>query len=330
MPLISVIIPVYNAEATIQETTQSVLNQTLSDLELIVINDGSQDSTLEIVSSIPDPRIKVFSYPNSGPQKSRNRGIEKATGEYLAFLDADDLWTPDKLDAQFQALQTHPEAAVAYSWTDWIDEKGQFWRRGTYISASGDVQAKLLLIDFIGSGSNPLIRRQALEKVGNFDESLVGGQDWDMWLRLAACYPFAVVPKPQVLYRKSLSSNSWSNNVERQEKGFENVISKALEQAPESIKSLKGDIISNRYKCLVVDALERPSSRQRGLTAARFLWIALRNDPSLIQARVLVKVVLRMTIVTLLPPQQAQGLLAKLGKFADVHALYGYLRSEPF
>jgi glycosyltransferase involved in cell wall biosynthesis len=329
MPVISVIIPVYNAEATIRETIQSVLNQTFSDFELIVINDGSQDSTLEIISNIPDPRIKVFSYPNSGPQKSRNRGIKKATGDYLAFLDADDLWTPDKLDAQFQALEAHPEAAVAYSWTNWVDEKGQFWRRGTYISASGDVQAKLLLIDFIGSGSNPLIRRQALEKVGNFDESLVGGQDWDMWLRLAAYYPFAVVPKPQVLYRKSLTSNSWSNNVERQEKGFKNVMAKALEQAPESIKSLRGDIISNRYKCLVVDALERPSSRQRGLTAARFLWIALSNDPSLLQARVLVKVVLRMTIVTLLPPQQAQALLAKLGKLAEVHALYGYLRSDP-
>ncbi|MGL5192222.1 MAG: glycosyltransferase family 2 protein, partial [Chroococcales cyanobacterium] len=125
MPTISVIIPAYNAEKTIQETIESVLNQTFPDFELIVINDGSTDRTLEIVSGLTDSRLQVFSFPNSGPQKSRNRGISLATGDYLSFIDADDLWTPDKLERQLQSLQEHPEAAVVYSWTDFIDESGQ-------------------------------------------------------------------------------------------------------------------------------------------------------------------------------------------------------------
>jgi glycosyltransferase involved in cell wall biosynthesis len=314
MPLISVVVPAYNAEKTIKATVDSVLNQSFSDLELIVVNDGSKDSTLDILSDIKDSRLKVFSHSNSGPQISRNRGIQEATGEYISFLDADDLWTSDKLESQFNTLQANPEAAVAYSWTDWIDESDRFLRRGTHISATGDVFAKLLLIDFVESGSNPLIRRHALDAVGNFDESLVGGQDWDMWLRLAAKFP---------------NSNSWSNNVERQEIGFKRVIEKALSEAPDSVKRYQKDIISNRYKCLIVDALERPAGRKRALTTARFLWIALKNDPSLIQARVLAKVVLKTTLVALLSDRQAQALFTKLGSLSDVKALHGYLRLDP-
>nr|WP_290223445.1 glycosyltransferase [Trichocoleus desertorum] len=328
MPQISVVIPAYNAEKTIKATIDSVLSQTFSDFELIVVNDGSLDTTLNIVANIQDPRIKLISQPNSGPQKSRNRGIREAQGEYLSFLDADDLWTPDKLEAQLKALQANPDAAVAYSWTNWIDETGQFIRRGAYVNATGNVYEKLLLIDFVESGSNPLVLRQALDEIGNFDESLVGGQDWDMWLRLAARYPFTVVASPQILYRKYPNSNSWSNNVERQELGFKRVIEKALTHAPEAIQRRKKDILANRYKCLVVDALERPAGQKRGLTAARFLWVALRNDPALLRARVLVKLVLRTAVVISLPPPLAQVLLLKAENLLDVRALYGYLRIE--
>lgn len=327
MPLISVIIPAYNAEKTIRETVTSVLTQTFSDFELIVINDGSQDSTLVHLASIPDPRLTVFSYPNAGAQRSRNRGIEHATGAYLAFLDADDLWTPDKLEAQYHALQVDPQAAVAYSWTNWIDETGNFLRRGSYSRATGNVFLQLLLSDFIENGSNPLIRREAIAQVGHFDESLVGGQDWDMWLRLAARFPFTVVPKPQILYRQSPSS--WSTHVERQEAGFKKVIEKALAQLPDATPKLKRQIIANRYKCLTVDALQGKVDRRQGLIAARFLGVALRHDPSLLRAKVLLKVLVNIAAFVLLPPQPAQELLNKLGNLSNVEALHGYLQLEP-
>ena len=329
MPLVSIIIPAYNAEKTIQGTIESVLNQTITDFELIVINDGSQDSTLDIASSIQDHRIKVSSYPNAGPNHSRNRGLAQATGDYVSFLDADDLWTQDKLEAQIKALQANPEASVAYSWTNWMNEAGQFLRRGSYVSVSGNVYAKLLLVDFIESGSNPLIRKQALVEVGGFDESLLAAQDWDMWLRLAARYHFVAVPSAQVLYR--VSANSWSSNICRVEKASLQVIERAFAQKEAaSIQHLKKHSIANRYNGLTFKTLEGPPGRQQSLTAARFLWHAVSNEPSLLRARVILKVIFKIATMALLPPQQAQTLFKKFKNLSNINALHGYLKVDPF
>src|SRR4028119_270042 len=125
MPTISVIVSAYNAEQTILETITSVLNQTFSNFELLVINDGSTDRTLELLSTVKDPRLKIFSYPNGGVSVARNRGITQASGEFIAVLDADDLWTVDKLELQLAALQEHPEAGLAYSWAYYMDEQAK-------------------------------------------------------------------------------------------------------------------------------------------------------------------------------------------------------------
>jgi len=326
MSLISVIIPVYNGEKTIQETIESVLNQTFTDFELIVINDGSQDATLEIVERIQDPRLKAFSYTNAGQATSRNRGISHACGEYISFIDADDLWTPDKLEAQLRALQDNSQAAVAYSWTKCIDELGNFSRRGSHISVNGDVYAKLLLIDFIENGSNPLIRAQAIAEVGGFDESMTPSEDRDLWLRLAARYHFVAVPSPQVLYRQS--ANSASANILRMEAASLRVIEQAFSQAPEFLQYLKQSSLANIYKGLTFKALESPLDRQRGLTAARLLWNAVKNDPALLRSRVILKVLFKIAVVTLLPPQQAQALLAKAKGLANTTTLLGYLQLD--
>jgi glycosyltransferase involved in cell wall biosynthesis len=326
MPVISVIIPVYNGEKTIRETIESVLSQTFKDFELIVINDGSKDTTLEIVERIQDPRLKVFSYRNAGQATSRNRGIAHACGEYISFIDADDLWTPNKLEAQLRALQDNPQAAVAYSWTKCIDEFGQFSRRGSHISVTGDVYAKLLLIDFIENGSNPLIRTQALAEVGGFDESMTPSEDRDLWLRLAARYHFVAVPSPQILYRQSV--NSESANVLRMEAASLRVIEQAFTQAPESLQHLKKHSLANIYKGLTFKALEGPPEQQRGLTAARLLWHCVRNDPALLRSRVILKVLFKIAAMTLLPPQQAQALLNKAKGLANTTTLLGYLQLD--
>jgi glycosyltransferase involved in cell wall biosynthesis len=308
MPKISVIIPAYNGEQTIKETIKSVLSQTLSQFEIIVINDGSQDKTLEVVSSILDPRLKVLSYPNAGVSVSRNRGISQAGGDYVSFLDADDLWTPDKLESQLKALQANPQAAVAYSWTDWIDESGQFLRSGGHISVNGDVYAKLLLRDFVESGSNPLIRRQALTEVGGFDKSLNLAADWDMWLRLAARYEFVAVPSSQILYR--VSPNSMSSNVWKMEAESLQIIERAFAVAPESLQHLKREVLGNRYKYLTFKSLEGTPERKKGLAAVRFLWQMVRYDRSmLLRSQILAIVLVKIAIATLLPSQLSQALL---------------------
>jgi glycosyltransferase involved in cell wall biosynthesis len=308
MPNISVIIPVYNAEETIKETIESVLSQTFSQFEIIVINDGSQDKTLEIVYRILDPRLKVLSYPNAGVSVSRNRGISQAAGDYVSFLDADDLWTPDKLETQLKALQANPQAAVAYSWTDWIDESGQFLRSGGHITVNGDVYAKLLLRDFVESGSNPLIRRQALTEVGGFDKSLNLAADWDMWLRLAARYEFVAVPSSQILYR--VSPNSMSSNVWKMEAESLQIIERAFAVAPESLQHLKREVLGSRYKYLTFKSLEGTPERKKGLAAVRFLWQMVRYDRSmLLRSQILAIVLVKIAIATLLPSQLSQALL---------------------
>jgi len=311
-PIISVILPVYNGEKTIKETVRSVLSQTFSEFELIIINDGSADSTVDIVSSIEDERIKVFSYPNAGQPASRNRGIAQAQGDYIAFIDADDLWTADKLEAQYKALQDNPQAALAYSWTDWIDESGELLKRGSYITESGDVLSKLLLNDFVANGSNPLIRRQALLDVGGFDESLSNAHDWEMWLRLAMRYPFVAVPSPQVLYRKSTSS--MSANIWGMERSSIQVIEKALNQAPASLQNLKPGILGNRYKYLTYRALEWPLERKKGFAALKFLSTAIRYDPSLLlRFKLIVIVLTKIGMAILVPSYLSRGAKMKIG-----------------
>jgi glycosyltransferase involved in cell wall biosynthesis len=173
MPLVSVIIPVYNADRTLLETVDSVQNQTLTNIEIIIINDGSTDRTLDIIQNISDARVKVFSYKNGGLPTARNRGIAQATGEFISFIDADDLWTPDKLARQLAALEAHPEAAVAYSWTQTIDEQGHWLHQYHSVFLEGDVYPEILVNNFVSNGSNVLVRKEAILSVGEFDSTLI-------------------------------------------------------------------------------------------------------------------------------------------------------------
>ncbi|MBZ8182200.1 glycosyltransferase [Oscillatoria salina] len=323
MTLISVIIPAYNAQKTIKETIESVLKQTFPDFELIIINDGSQDSTLEIIQEIKDPRIRVFSYQNSRQAVSRNRGISRATGEYIAFLDADDLWTPDKLEKQLTALQTNPEAAVAYSWTNWIDESSQFLRRGSYLSFNGYVYPQLLQINFLENGSNPLIRREALETVGGFEPSLTPAEDLDLYLRLAARYSFVAVQSPQILYR--VSSDSMSANLDNLESACLRVFARAYTDAPESLLPLKSYSLGNLYKYLTFKALAGTPKSKDSFAAAQYFWQAVKNDPQLLKARVSLKLLLQIATILILPAQEAQNLLRK-SKLNNLNPLLGYIK----
>jgi glycosyltransferase involved in cell wall biosynthesis len=330
MPLISVVVPVYNGEKTIRETIESVLNQTFKDLELIIINDGSKDATLEIVSKIQDPRIQVFSYPNAGLSASRNRGISQATGEYISFIDADDLWTQDKLENQLKALQSNPQAALAYSWTNFIDEVGNFLRRGGYISVTSNTLATLLLVNFVENGSNPLIRTHVFKEVGGFDELLRSAEDLDMWLRLAVRYDFVAVPKPQVLYRMSANSMSSNKNIVTHEKSIVQVLERAFNQAPASVQHLKRVSFANWYKYFIFKVLDGEPTQLQGLLALRYLLIVLKNDPMLVQKPVFRTVVLKMVIALFLPPQIARRLPNKIKRLADISLIFQSMQKTPF
>ena len=304
MPLISVIVPAYNAEETIGETIRSVLNQTLTDFELIVVNDGSQDNTLEVISRFDDPRLKVFSYPNAGVSATRNRGVTHAVGTYVSFIDADDLWTADKLEAQLQALQKEPEAAVAYSWTDMIDKEGRLMGHGDRVTYSGSVHTELLVRFFISSASNALICRKAVIESGGFDEALAGAADWDFFLRLARRFSFVAVPKVGILYRIA-NSNAMSSNLQRQEEECVKVINLAFAQAPQSLQHFKQRSLANIYQYLYYKAIENAYTRSQGSLAARYHWRAIKADSSILKYRIYtnLRIYLKILVLLVLPPR---------------------------
>lgn len=331
MPKVSVIICVYNGETTIARSIDSVLNQTFTDFELLVINDGSRDRTLEVVTRFEDARLQVFSSRNSGLAASRNRGLAIARGEYISFLDADDLWSADKLESQVKVLEETPDAAVAYSWVDRIDEGDRLICSGGHHTAAGNVLAHLLLADITDSGSNALIRSAAFREVGLYEESMKSGQDWDMAIRLAARYEFAVVPRSQVFYRAS--SSSISANVLRLEAGCLKTIDRAFQLAPESLQYLKRYSLANLYKYLAFQSLKHPIRRRRdGLLPLRFLASAIWNDPSFIrQSKLALSILLKSTIRSLFPIQSSQAILqSKLtGSLSYPEELLMYMHGNP-
>jgi glycosyltransferase involved in cell wall biosynthesis len=307
MPQVSVIIPAYNAERTIKQTIESVQQQTFRDFELIVINDGSKDRTLELVQSINDERLKIFSYENGGVCVARNRGIAHATGEFIAFLDADDLWTPDKLELQVAALKQHPQAGVAYSWTYFmdVDEQGEassFLPSPPY-AFTGHVYKRLLVSDFVHSGSNPLVRRQAIESVGGFDPSCAGCADWDYWLRLSAHWSFVVVPQHQIFYRRA--AGCMSSNVEVMRKEALIAMEKAYRAAPPELQYLKTHTLANLHKYCSGLYLQHSSDRKGIQQAGQDLWLAIRIRPQNLLDHTLQKLIIKFLLKGIFPPRIA-------------------------
>ncbi len=327
MPKISVIIPAYNAEKTIKKTIESVLNQTLSDFELIVINPNSSDSTSNIISQIQDSRLQVFNYSQANVAINRNRGFSHATGEFITFLDADDLWTPDKLEAQYTALVENPEAGVAYSWTDCIDETGNFLRGCGHPTLAGDVFPHLLVTNFIICGSNVMIRRKALMEVGGFDESLTNAEDMDMWLRLAAKYQFVNVNKVQVLYR--ISFNSKSSNILPLEKSSLAVIKKAYsDEKAANYQHLKKYSIGNLYKYLSYKSLDKLPGKQKTLHTARFILNAIYKDAGFAMKPVVLKAWLKLLVMTILPPFVCIKIFKIFPRLFNISTFLGYIKTS--
>ncbi len=213
MPIVSVVIPTYNAISYLPKTLESVLNQTFTDFEVIIIDDGSSDNTQEWISNLVDPRIKTIRQTNQGVAVARNTGIAVALGDYIAFLDSDDLWKPTKLEQQVQCLEANPDVGLVNTWIENIDEQGNSLAIVPAPEAEGKVWSQIIEENVILCGSVPMIRRLCFESIGKFDPNLLSAEDWDMWIRLAANYAFALIREPLVSYRQHLQSKS--NNLEK-------------------------------------------------------------------------------------------------------------------
>ena len=222
-PLVSVILPVYNGQRFVGQTIESALRQTYRKIEIIVIDDGSTDGTLEVLQPLAaaDSRIRVIHQPNGGVASARNRGLAEARGEFVAPLDADDLWDPRKIECQVRRMQeAGDETGMVYCWWVWIDEQGKVLDRSPRWEIEGDTLSMLLQVNFTGNASVPMYRRRCLEEAGGYDENLErnrarGCEDWDVALKVATRFKVAVVPQLLTGYRRLPNSMSTQCDVMR-------------------------------------------------------------------------------------------------------------------
>ncbi len=286
-PLVSVIIPAYNAEVFIQKTLNSVLTQTYVFFEIVIVDDGSQDTTAEIVEETAqkDSRVSLLQQKNAGVAAARNLGIKKSKGDLIALLDADDIWYPQYLEKSVQILlNSDPSVGVAYAWSIDIDEEDHLKGGFHVYDYEGDVLLRLLHRNFVGNASATVIRRQCFDKVGYYNENLrsqnaQGCEDWDLYLRISEFYQFRVVPEFLVGYRQV--SISMSRNYEVMAKSQKLVLEYAQKRRPEIPESICKWSMSNFYVYLA----HQNTYYHQYKEALSWLYQALLLDPTMVLIR---------------------------------------------
>jgi glycosyltransferase involved in cell wall biosynthesis len=234
--LVSVIIPAFNAAGNIRQTLDSVRAQTYETFEAIVIDDGSSDGTSAIVEEFArkDPRFRLVRQENRGVGDARNAGIRKASGQYIAPLDADDLWFPEKLEKQVGRMkQCGSETGLVYCWSTFIDRHGDFVDKAYHVAVEGRLRHACVLRNIVENASIPLFRANVFEKVGLYltrDEQggAQGCEDWDLALRIAEISTIGAVPECLVAYR--LTGNSMSADPESMAASFATVMRRARQR----------------------------------------------------------------------------------------------------
>jgi glycosyltransferase involved in cell wall biosynthesis len=205
-PLVTVVVPNYNCGRFIAETLNSVFAQTYPYVEVIVVDDGSTDESAAVLQRFQD-RVRIVNQKNQGVSVARNRGIQEARGELIAFLDADDVWHPEKLAKQV-ALFDNPAVGLVHCALEYIDEAGK--TLGTNVTGRrGRVLRHIALLEgtiVLAGGSTAVVRRACFEKAGFFDPEVSTAADWDMWRRVACQYEIDVVREPLMRYRQRAGS----------------------------------------------------------------------------------------------------------------------------
>lgn len=197
MPLVSVIIPTYNRVRLVERAIGSVLGQTFNDYELIVVDDGSDDSTCDLLASF-GARVTVLVQPNHGVAAARNRGIEASQGQLLAFLDSDDEWLPEKLASQVALYDSGDPFFICHTDEIWLRNGEEVPQKTPHRKQGGRFFERALERCLI-SPSAAVISRELLERCGWFDETLPAAEDYDLWLRITAFHEVCFVPRPLVI-----------------------------------------------------------------------------------------------------------------------------------
>ncbi len=196
-PLVSVIIPTYNRAGFLEEALASVIAQTYRPLEIIVVDDGSTDETPWRISRFP---VRYVRGPRRGVSAARNRGIRLSRGEFVAFLDSDDLWLPEKVARQVEFFLRHPEAVAVQPEEVWMRRGQRVNPRKRHAKEGGYIFHRCVELCVV-SPSGVMLRRRVLEELGMFDESFPACEDYELWLRISSRYPIYLLPEPLLIKR---------------------------------------------------------------------------------------------------------------------------------
>ncbi|MCI0591327.1 MAG: glycosyltransferase [Gammaproteobacteria bacterium] len=232
-PLVSVVIATYNMAGYLPLAIRSVLEQTYDRIEALIVDDGSTDDTRSVVEPfLSDSRIRYLGQENKGQGAAKNHGVREAKGEYVAFLDADDLWAHDKLELQLPVFLDSEGVGVVYSRYIQIDEAGREVGISQNEFFRGRVSGPLLVFNFIGFGTS-VVKKECFDRLGYFKEDLGMGIDYDLWLRFSTQYEFDYVDRPLLYYR--LWSGQMSNNCRRRYLNGIEVMKSFLREFPDAV-----------------------------------------------------------------------------------------------
>lgn len=261
-PKVSVIITTYNRGNFLKYAVDSVLSQTFQDFEIIIIDDGSTDNTRNVVSSYKDSRIFYYYQSNKGQNPARNIGMKLSKGAYIAHLDSDDLWEKTKLEKQVRILDKNNNVGLVYCGTRIIDSSGNFVKLLKLQKYKGNVLKKLIMYNFLYNGSNTLFRKECLDNVKKFDESINRMTDWEFYLKLSLFYEFYSIKEYLVSYR--IHGNNMSVNYKKYEINGFKILFKIFknEKLNPDLQKLKTLAFAMRYRFLAHRCLESNNCKQ--------------------------------------------------------------------
>lgn len=279
-PRVSVVVPAYNVRTYIEDALISLERQSMTAFEVLVVDDGATDGTQELVTPFceRDQRFKLLHKENGGLSSARNYGIRHARAPYIALLDGDDLYEPDKLATHVTMLDSQPEIGVVYSASRVIRDDGN----PTLMSLSGkpidpDPLVALLYKNFIGHGSNAVFRRLLVQEVGEFDENLKSSEDLDFWLRIAILNRWRFYREPKLLCGYRVRPSGLSFNVLQMERCTQKVLELAYRRAPERVGPFLPTARAYLYRYLARVSLASGDM----LEARRWLDLAIKEDASI-------------------------------------------------